>query len=108
MRRLTDATHVCTVPVLRMAHRKWTEFKQQPSMLPGSAVPGCCLVSFHFLWAIHPIFMYLAVEECKGGADWVVVHGQGDGVALGRRVDSHLVAPQRHVRPPEGGDKIMR
>ena len=24
-------------------------------MLPGSAVPRCCLVSFHFLWAIHPI-----------------------------------------------------
>ena len=34
-----------------MAHRKWKEFKQQKSMLPGSAVPGCCLVSFHFLWA---------------------------------------------------------
>ena len=27
-------------------------FKQQPSMLPGPAVPGCCLVSVHFLWAI--------------------------------------------------------
>ena len=26
--------------------------KQQPSMLPGPAVPGCCLVSFHILWAI--------------------------------------------------------
>ena len=38
-----------------MAHRKWKEIKQQPSMLPGPAVPGCCLVSFHFLWAIHPI-----------------------------------------------------
>ena len=38
--------------VLRMTHRKWKEFKQQPSMLPGSAVPGCCLVSFYFLWAI--------------------------------------------------------
>ena len=36
----------------RMAHRKWSETKQQPSMLPGPAVPGCCLVSFHFLWAI--------------------------------------------------------
>ena len=38
--------------VLRMAHMKWKEFKQQPSMLPGSAVPGSCLVSFYFLWAI--------------------------------------------------------
>ena len=35
-----------------MAHRKWRETKQEPSMLPGPAVPGCSLVSFHFLWAI--------------------------------------------------------
>ena len=35
-----------------MAHRKWKEIKLQPSMLPGSAVTGCSLVSFHFLWAI--------------------------------------------------------
>ena len=38
-----------------MTHRKWKEIKQQPSMLPGPAVPGSCLVSFHFRWAIHPI-----------------------------------------------------
>ena len=42
-----------------MAHRKWKEIKQQPSMLPGPAVPGSFLASFHFLWAIlwaiHPI-----------------------------------------------------
>ena len=42
----------CTVLVLRMAHRKWKETKQQPSMLPGPAVPGFCLVSFHILLAI--------------------------------------------------------
>ena len=41
-----------TVLVLRMAHRKWKEAKQLPSMLPGPAVPGCCLLSFHILWAI--------------------------------------------------------
>ena len=41
-----------TVLVLRMTHRKWKETKQQPSMLSGPAVPGCCLVSFHILWAI--------------------------------------------------------
>ena len=41
-----------TVLVLRMVHRKWKETKQQPSMLPGAAVPGSCLVSFHILWAI--------------------------------------------------------
>ena len=38
-----------------MAHRKWKETKQ----LPGTAGPGnmlgCCLISLHFLWAIHPI-----------------------------------------------------
>ena len=38
-----------------MAHRKWKEAKQ----LPGTAGPcnmlGCCFISFHFLWAIHPI-----------------------------------------------------
>ena len=38
-----------------MAHRKWKEIMQQPSMLPGPAVPGSCFASFHFLWAIHPI-----------------------------------------------------
>ena len=38
-----------------VAHRKWKESKQHPSMLPGPAVPSCCLSSFHFLWAIHPI-----------------------------------------------------
>ena len=38
-----------------MSHRKWKETKQDPSMLPGPAVPGSCLASFHFRWAIHPI-----------------------------------------------------
>ena len=54
-----------TVLVLRMAHRKWKETKQQPSMLPGLAVPDCCFVSFHFLWAIlwtHTV--YLSIEVC--------------------------------------------
>ena len=38
-----------------MSHRKRRETKQQPSMFPGSAVPGCCLVSFCFLFDIHSI-----------------------------------------------------
>ena len=38
-----------------MSHRKGRETKQQPSMLPGPAVPGCCLVYFHFLCDIHSI-----------------------------------------------------
>ena len=41
-----------TVLVLRMDHRKEKETEQQPIMLPGPAVPGSCLVSFHILWAI--------------------------------------------------------
>ena len=45
----------CTGRIGWMAHRKWKEIKRQPSILPGPAVPGSCLVSFHFLWAIHPI-----------------------------------------------------
>ena len=43
---------ICTACGHRLAHRKWKETKQQPSMVSGPAVPGCCLVSFHFLWAI--------------------------------------------------------
>ena len=41
-----------TVLVLRRDHRKEKETEQQPIMLPGPAVPGSCLVSFHILWAI--------------------------------------------------------
>ena len=45
-------TNYFRVIVLRMAHRKWKETKLQLSMLLGPAVLDCCLVSFHFLWAI--------------------------------------------------------
>ena len=38
-----------------MSRRKQRETKQQPSMLLGPAVPGCCFVSFCFLWDIHSI-----------------------------------------------------
>ena len=56
-----------------MAQRKWKEAKQ----LPGTAGPGnmlgCSLISFHFLWAIHPIrpvinsisFLYVPVKRVK-------------------------------------------
>ena len=43
---------MCTACGHRMAHRKWKEIKQQPRLLPGPAVPGCSLISFHFLRAI--------------------------------------------------------
>ena len=38
-----------------MAHRKWKEIKQQPGTAGPGNMLGCCLLSFHFLWAIHPI-----------------------------------------------------
>ena len=36
----------------RMAHRKWKETKLQPGTAGPGNMLGCCLVSFHFLWAI--------------------------------------------------------
>ena len=36
----------------RIAHRKWKEIKLQPGTAgPGNRL-GCCLISFHFMWAI--------------------------------------------------------
>ena len=49
-------------------HRKRRETKQQPSMLPGPAVPGCCLVSFRFLCDIHSIH----TVQCSVGCGMVV------------------------------------
>ena len=43
---------VCTVLVLRMAHRIWKETKQHPGTAGPDNMLGCCLVSFHFLCAI--------------------------------------------------------
>ena len=36
----------------RIAHRKWKESKLQPGTAGPGNMLGCCLVSFHFLWAI--------------------------------------------------------
>ena len=41
-----------TVLVLRMAHRIWKETKQEPGTARTGNMPGCCLNTFHFLWAI--------------------------------------------------------
>ena len=48
-RRGLFRTWRCTGRMGWMAHRKWKGSEQQPSMLPGPAMPGCCLISFHFL-----------------------------------------------------------
>ena len=70
-----------------MAHRKWKETKQKQSMLPGPAVPGSCLASFHFLLAIlcpqavpnatnrgfgiigvpNPLHKTASINDCGGG-----------------------------------------
>ena len=42
----------CTALVLRMAHRKWKESKQEPGTAGPGNMLGCCLVSFRFLRAI--------------------------------------------------------
>ena len=50
----------------RMAHRKWKETKQQPSLLPDPAVPGCSLFSFHFLSAIlclQAVYYWLRINS---------------------------------------------
>ena len=35
-----------------IAHRKWIETKQLPDTAGPGNMLGCCLTSFHFLWAI--------------------------------------------------------
>ena len=46
---------LCTGQMGWMAHRKWKEAKQLPSTAGPGNMLGCSLISFHFLWAIHPI-----------------------------------------------------
>ena len=47
--------------MIRKVSKIRRETKQQPSMLPGPAVPGSCLVSFPFPCAIHSV-LYLGVN----------------------------------------------
>ena len=35
-----------------MAHRKWRETKLHPGTAGPGSMLGCCLIYFHFLWAI--------------------------------------------------------
>ena len=53
---------MCTVLVLRMAHRIWKETKQQPGTAWTGNMLGCFLVSFHFLWAI----LSTSTVQCLG------------------------------------------
>ena len=35
-----------------MAHRIWKETKHEPGTVGPGNILGCCLVCFHFLWAV--------------------------------------------------------
>ena len=60
-----------------MAHRKWKEAKQLPGTAGPGNILGCCLISSHFLWAIHPIrpvyaevfFGAMKEREAESGAE---------------------------------------
>ena len=49
---MTLYADLCTACGHRIAHRKWKETKLQPGTAGPGIRHGCCLVSFHFLWAI--------------------------------------------------------
>ena len=58
----------CTGRMGWMAHKKWKETKQQQGTAGTGNRLGCCLLPFHFLWAIRP------VQDESGGrgpVDWV-------------------------------------
>ena len=65
-----------------MAHMKWKEALQ----LPGTAGPGnmlgCCSISFHFLWAIHPIIPVHTISALRLSSVKLVI-GKGQDIDLG-------------------------
>ena len=56
------SSNACTWRMGWMAHRKWKENKQQPGTAGPGNMPGCCLVSYHFLWAIRPIRPAMVID----------------------------------------------
>ena len=52
-----------------MAHRKWKEAKQLPRTAGPGNMLGCSLISFHFLWAIHPIrpVQFFLIKQVQKG-----------------------------------------
>ena len=70
--------HVCTVLVLRIAQRKWKDTKLQPGTAGPGNMLGCCLVYFHFLWAI------LSTST---------VHGDSSALTLLRQSQFPFVSP---------------
>ena len=86
----------CTACGHRMAHRKWKETKQEPSMLPGPAVPGCSFVSFHFLWAIlcpQAVLLFIQAMSMHGR------HSHASAVTMNFRLCSaQRVSSAREIR----------
>ena len=79
----------------------------KPSMLPGSAVPGCSLVSFHFLWAILCPQAVLVPEEEQAEVVLRAVSfrfRQEDDISFRLIVSSH--SPDLLVSIGEGGGGI--
>ena len=57
-----------------MAHRKWKEIKQQPGTAGPGNMLGCCLLSFHFLWVIHPICPVIYARKSCASVTSRVIH----------------------------------
>ena len=64
-------------------------------MLPGSAVPGCCLVSFHFLWAIlSTITVRVAIRRLADRAAKMLPQSVNTVVADRERGRISLMSPE--------------
>ena len=65
--------HFHTVIVLRIAHSIWKETMQEPGTAGPGIMLGCCLVSFHFLWAILST-SNVQGEWLRATGSWCSVH----------------------------------
>ena len=60
-----------------MANRKWKDTKQEPGTAGPGNMLGCCLLYFHFLWAIlcpQAVQLQLPPEAptCQGGTTFLI------------------------------------
>ena len=102
MRHLQNYELFCTGWMEWMSHRKWRETKQQPIMLPGPAVPGCCLVSFCFLVDIHSILSVYQIDILQayflvvlGSSKWTQHFGLSYSSFLEQRGLPYLIWKRR-------------
>ena len=79
--------------------------KQQPSMLPGPAVRGCCLVSFRLLCDIHSIDSVLTTTFVTGESNCTTRNNLSALVELVKIVNSYRARPSPtsvYVAPMNG------